>query len=499
MTGFRFVWRIVIFPGLVLLLGFAQAQTFEEQAGAIAAALREQQFEHALELLGPALRESPRNPQLWAMQGVAYAGENKNKEALSSFHEALQISPDCLPALQGAAQIEYAAGNRAAIPLIERVLRLRPGDPTGHAMLAVLEYQQGNCAAAVGHFEKAEALLASKVSAEQAYGVCLVKLKQLERAVTVFRRAVALDPDNPRERDLLAAIQLMAHKPQDALTTLEPLLGAGSPDSQTLELASTAYDDSGDTTGAVNTIRQAIRLDPQNVNLYLDFAHFSYDHGSFEAGINVVSDGIGLQPKAAPLYLTRGVLYVELGEYDKAEADFEKAHEVDPRQSLSAAAQGVLAMQQNDFSRALSTVQKKLARNPDDPVLLYLQADILSQQGAAPGSPEFEKAMRSAQKSVARRPSLEAARGVLAKLYLQAGQYREAAEECQRALAINPKDQTAVYHLIQALRKSGDQEKVPPLLKRLASLREQAAKEENDRYQYQLVEGDTDTPAPANP
>ena len=62
---------------------------------------RTRNLTRALELLRPALQGSPGNAQLWTMQGVAYAGEGHKKEALTSFHNALKISPDYLPALQG--------------------------------------------------------------------------------------------------------------------------------------------------------------------------------------------------------------------------------------------------------------------------------------------------------------------------------------------------------------------------------------------------------------
>jgi tetratricopeptide (TPR) repeat protein len=88
-------------------------------------------------------------------------------------------------------------------------------------------------------------------------------------------------------------------------------------------------------------------------------------------------------------------------------------------------------------------------------------------------------------------PALSGARTVLARLYMQAGNYREAVEQCRKALDRDPKDQTALYHLIQALRKSGDRSEIPELLKRLAVLRKQAAKEQSDRYQYKLIEEDT--------
>jgi tetratricopeptide (TPR) repeat protein len=181
---------------------------------------------------------------------------------------------------------------------------------------------------------------------------------------------------------------------------------------------------------------------------------------------------------------------VQLADYDKAEADFAKASELDPNQALSDAAQGLAAVQENDLDRALATIEAKLAKKPDDAYLLYLQADILSQKGPDPGTPEFKAAMTSARKAVTLRPSLAPARGVLAKLQMQAGQYREAAEQCRRALAIDPDDQTALYRLIQALRKSGDKTNIPELLKQLAALREKSTKEERERYRYKLVVGD---------
>ena len=225
----------------------------------------------------------------------------------------------------------------------------------------------------------------------------------------------------------------MAHQPQEALATLAPLLEGGDEDIETLELAATAYEDNKDTPQAIATLRQAILLDPKNVNLYVDFANISATHDSFQVGIDLVSDGIGQMPGAVPLYLARGVLYVQLAQYDKAEADFETAQTLDPRQSLSSAAQGLLAAQEDDVGRALATVQKKLAQRPKDAPLLYLQADFLSQRGVEPGTPEFQFAMRSAKQAVALQPNLSGARTVLAKLYLQEGKYPQAIEQCRRA------------------------------------------------------------------
>lgn len=467
----------------------ALAQVPVGETGAITQALQNRDFAKALVLLRPALQKFPSDAQLWTMQGAAYAGAGHRKEALASFRTALKISPDHVPALQGIAQIEFDDANPAAIPILERLLRLRPTDATGHGMLAVLQYQQGNCDAAVHHFEKTGGLFDGQVGALHAFATCLVKERKFEQASKVFQRALSLNPGDARERRLLAAIQLMAHQPQEALATLQPL--EDNADAETLELTATAYEDTRDTPQAVATLRRAILLDPHNLNLYLDFANISSAHDSFQVGIDVVSDGIAQLPHAAPLYLARGVLYVQLALYDKAEADFEKAHDLDPRQSLSSAAQGLLAAQKDDLDRALSTVQRKLEAKPSDALLLYLQADFLSQKGAEPGTSEFQLALRSAKQAVSLQPTLSGARTVLAKLYLQTGNYPDAVDQCRKALERDPKDQTALYHLIQGLRKSGKRDEIPGLLKSLAALRKQAAKEQSERYQYKLVEDDT--------
>lgn len=473
-----------------VFLGMAVAQTAADRE-AIVAALGKKDFASAHQLLEAALKNSPNDAELLTMQGVTYERQGDNEKALPSFQRALHVSPTYIPALEEAIQILYQAGDPKAIPLLKRMVRLRSADSTSHGMLAVLEYQQGNCTSASANFAKAGSLFDTKPDALHAYGTCLVKLHRFEEASTIFQRTLDLNSGDPKERQLLASVQLMAHQPKQAIATLDPVLQTPNPDPRTLELAANAYEDAGDTEKAVGALRQAILNDPENVNLYLEFASVSAAHESAQVGINVVNDGIAQQPNAAQLYFARGVLYVQVADYAKAEADLQKAYELDPSQSLTAAAQGLLALQQNDLDRALNDVREKLKRKPNDPLLLYVQADVLTQKGAEPGTADFQVALQSAKKAVALQPTLAAARAVLAKLYLDSGQNREAADQCRKALEIDPSDQSSLYRLMQALRKSGNTSEVPELLKRLAVLRQQSAKEQKQRYRYKLVEGDT--------
>jgi tetratricopeptide (TPR) repeat protein len=491
MVGMRFpAWLVVLVATLVTCAVIA-AQAAAERIGPITSALRAGQFDQALRLLQPELRQDPKNPQLWSFRGIALSGKGNKRDALDAFRQALKNSPDYLPALEGAAQIEYENRGKAADALLQHILRLRPSDPTSHAMLAVLAYGRGDCAAAAPHFEQSGSLVESQPGALQAYGDCLVRLRETEKAILVLSRGLAQSNSDASLRCQLASVQIMAEHSKDAIATLQPLLQESGTDPNVLDLAASAYEADGNTPEAVRLLRQAIVADPHNVNLYVDFSNISLDHQSFLVGVDMINAGLSVEPKAGVLYVARGVLYVQLAQYDKAEADFEKADALDPRQSMGSAAEGLAAAQENDPERALATVQSKLVKRPNDPLLLYLQADILTQRGPDPGSLEFREAMASAKKAVSLRPSFAAGYDVLAKLYLQAGNYPQAVEQCRKALDRNPKDQVALYHLIQALRKSGRRDDIPDLLKRLASLRMAGAKEEAERNRYKLVEEKT--------
>ena len=483
------MWR-KNWSGIVLLwsctLSLAQAPA--DGIATVKAALQRGDFEGALQLLEPKLNASPRSPQLWTLKGLAYQAKGDQKEALDSFEHALKIASDYLPALEGAAKIEYDSGDQNALKLLEHILRVRPGNQTAHAMLGALAFKRGDCGQAIPHFEQSGALLDTQPLAMQEYAACLIKVNETEKAIAICRRLLESRPEDADSWRNLATVQIAAHQPQNALQTLGPLL-AKDPDVATLRLAAAAYEQNKDTPNAVKMLREAIVKDPRDAGLYIDFANLAMDHQSFETGIEMINAGLALQPDSAPLYLTRGVLYVQLAEYGKAEADFDKSEQLNPHQSASAVAYSLMAEERNqkDPDPALATVRSKLANRPGDPYLLYLQAAMLADKAPDPGSAEFQQAVQSAKKAVAGRPSLCAAYDVLAKLYQSSNQLEVSIQQSRMALRCDPRDQTALYHLIQTLRKSDDKSEIPDLLKRLAKARQDAAREEAEHNRYKLV------------
>lgn len=478
--------------GLFLSIAFCTAATAapsgnRDGANEIVTALRAKNYTAALELLRPRLRESPGDAQLWTFEALAYSGLGRKTEALMSYRKALKIAHEYLPALEGAAQLEFESGGSDAETLLKQIVKQLPNDPTAHAMLASLAIRRNDCAEAVTQFERSAPNLESDPSAMRDYGICLAKLERYDKAETVFERLIAQPDDDSHDQERLAAIQLVLNRPAEALHTLEPAL-ANHPSPVVLAQAAEAYEDQKNTPQAVSLLHQAIVENPQDTDLYLQFADVAFVHQSFQVGVDMLTAGMKQLPDAAELYMARGVLYVQMADYDHAEADFEQAEKLDPQSTISQAARGMVAEEQEDLDKALAVVQKKLHEKPNEPMLLYVEADILARRNPEVGSPDFERSVTAARRASELQPYMSDALDLLAKLDLQAENFQRAVDESREALRRNPNDQSAIYHLIVGLRRTGHKEELPALLQRLAELREKATQEEGEHNRYKLIE-----------
>jgi tetratricopeptide (TPR) repeat protein len=447
-----------------------------------------------VELARQALKVSPGDVQLLTLEGLAMKELGQTQNALALFQQALKIAPNYLAALEGAAQIEYAAGRSSAVPLLDRLLKLRPDEPTAHAMRASMAWKQHDCATAISHFERSRSVIASTPDALREYGICLVRLNRPEAAAAVFQQIVTADPADRPARYSLASTEIMARHYQAALDCLKPLLTASHRDAEALALASAAYEALGDTPNSVSTLREAIVISPRNVRYYLDFANLSFAHKSYDAGIQMINAGLKLSPESPQLRLARGILYVQTGQIDEADTDFAAAERLDPKQPGTADARVLKFLQQNNMEEAIRTVREELKGRPNDAFLYYLLAEVLNRQGPAAGTPQFKQALDAAARAVALQPSLMLARNLLSRLYLDAGQVKLAIEQCRQVLRENPHDPVALYRLMRALKIAGDAEsaaQIPDLLRRFNEARQLASEQDAQENRYKLVENAT--------
>jgi tetratricopeptide (TPR) repeat protein len=484
------MFRSIFIAGFSFVLALpAQAQGGKVPIFAIESLIRSQQYDQALKTLKEQLRGDPADFRLWTLEGVCFALQDNDSEAVAAFDHAVRISPNYVPALKGEVQVLYKNGDKRAIPLLERVVKSDPSDATAHEMLGMLEKHAGNCQAAASQVLLVKDAIANHPDSLEAYGYCLVKLDRTGDAIAVFRQLIPLLPGHTYPSYDLAVLLVSTKNNDEAVKVLEPLLTPDQTDSDVLRLASQAYEATGNTPRAVELERQAIVLDPTDPSNYVAFAVLCLAHDSFQVGIDMLNAGLKRVPNGSSLYLSRGVLHAQLGEFDNAEADFKLAEQFDTTQSLGAYAGDLTVLQENNPAKALEQVRAQLKAHPESPLLRLLLAQLLMNGTPEPESAAFKEAMQDALAAEKSKPDLVGAHNLLASMYMSQKQYDRAIKECHLALQYDPSDENAMYHLLLSFRHSGhNNDELQPLVKRLSEMHQESLHRETDRKRFRLVE-----------
>jgi len=473
-----------------LLPAALSAQLAGDDANTVAHELQQNNNAQAVVIADRILTTRPVDCQVLTLRGIALSREGQVSDAQNSFEKALESCPDSLPALEGAAQIAYAKRSAAAAGLLQRILLQRPDDQTTHAMLGSLDFQHGDCAGAIEHFERSLPLVQKSEEAQREFGSCLFSQGDQSKAEEIFRSITEQDPSEKNVLQL-AVVQWKSKDFNAALATLQPLLTSGSTGSKTFTLAAQIAEDKGDTPHAVEWLRTAILKDPGQVANYLLFATISFNHASYQVGIDVVNAGLRQSPETAKLYLARGVLQVQLSQYDAAVADFERAHTLDPKLSFVEDALGMMRSQQHDWAGSLEIFQQQAAKHPQDPLLEYLYAEALAQGDGS--EQNTAKAIAAAKKALELEPDYQPARDLLYTLLLKTSRYTEVIDQARLALKNDPTDQSALYQEIQAQRRLGNKEAIQPLVSRLEELKR---RQQVTQAQYLLEDANTNRSSP---
>ena len=465
----------------------------------VESSLRAHQYDTALAATSAALRGTPNDPRLWTLEGIAYSLKGSDQKALTAFDKALKLSPANGAALRGEVQLYYKSRDKRAIPLLETILKTAPQDATAREMLAVLDGRQGNCEQADRQFATLDAAIESHPESLEAYGNCLMQTGQPEKAVPIFQRLADLLPQATYPRYDLAVVLVETKQYNAAIKLLDPLITAEPADPDVLSLASEAYEATGNTPKAVALLRQAIVLSPKEAGYYTSFAAICLNHDSYQVGIDMIHAGLARIPDDPSLYLSLGLLYAQLAEYDDAEAAFKTADKLDSRQSLSSYAIDLTEIQKNHSEETIASIREQLKAHPNSALLHYLFAKLIVGQGTDVDTKLSDQALQSALLAVKIKPDMTEARDLLAIMYTDTNQFGLAMEQCRLALKSDPDDQTAIYHLILALRhsqKPEDRAEAATLVKRLSELQKVGRQKETNRKRFKLVEQDPTPPAP---
>lgn len=453
----------------------------------VTTALSQKQFRAALDLAEVALKEQPASVQLWTLKALAHGALGSKVEALSAFRTALSIQPAYVPALRGAAEIEYSSRDPRARQTLEAIVKLSPENAVAHAMLGVLAFEADDCESAVSHFGKGGSQVARQKTALSLFGSCLLRLNRAQEAADVFKSVLDLDLNDPKTRLHVALAASALGKPKEAIAVLQPVARSSSPDADVLGVLAESYRADNQVQEAIATYRQAIELYPKEERLYLGLIALCQYYNSHELGFEVVDVGLKNVPSSARLHAMRGILFFQTGQPEKAVSDFERASEVAPSDALGQTGLALTRLQEGYVDEAIQIARDQLRNTPEDAAAAFILAQALTKKASGASDKHFAEAQATLEKSVQIAPQFAPARALLGKLYLQGNQVDRAVEQLEAAINLEPGNRAASYQLMIAYKRLGRSSDVQAMQDKIRTSVEHERREDERRSSIRLL------------
>jgi len=139
-----------------------------------------------------------------------------------------------------------------------------------------------------------------------------------------------------------------------------------------------------------------------------------------------------IDPEHTNAYQNLGIIWRMRGDFDKARRFFEKCLEIDSDYILAYGALGGLLQKSGDPAGAIRYYKKRIELQPSEAIYVNLGAAYMD-------AGNYRKAIENYEKALEMDPGSGAAHFNLGNAYLKLGGYEKALSELKRAIAIDPK------------------------------------------------------------
>jgi tetratricopeptide (TPR) repeat protein len=314
------------------------------------------------------------------------------------------------------------------------------------------------------------------------FGAMLSAMGRQDDAISVYRKAIKLDPDNVAARYNLASILADKGLMEEATAELRNAAEAHPRDSRNAEFRmrlgivlreqgkldeSTAefvkaidlfpddvriHVELGETLRrqergdeAIAQVRKALEWDPRNVGARRVLGATLRDQGKFDEALVELRRGIELEPRNGPVRHELALTLLKQGNRDAAIEQFRKTIEHDPRAGYPRLFLGVALQEEGKPDEAMRELRTGLTFEPRAAWAYVRIGTILRDQGKPDEAiPEFRRAIEL-------EPRDASAHFLLALLLRSQGKLEDAIEEFRIGLGWDPSNATANYELAKTL------------------------------------------------
>ncbi len=389
--------------------------------------------------LQKAVSLNPKDPSARLALAAMLAKSGDTQGAEQQAQASVQAAPDSLQARVVLAELYMHENNQ---PRAEQTLLQAAGDmpdkdqPADILLRYYLQTRQLPHAESV--FADLHKQHPKSTPLELEYARVLLLNSKYDQAGDLLKEISKTNGNNPQVQRLNADVLLHAGKNNDALVLLQKAVGNAPDDvSLRLMLAHTA-ETLGKTALVESNLRDAIRLDPRNLEAARGLATLTLGRGDMDQLGQLAEKAIAAHPDAPDGYLWRGAVEARHQQLAQAEKDFETARQKDPNNEAVNLDLGELRLAQKRTADGSALLEQVLDRDPNQMQALnsLVSLDLQAKQP--------EKALGRIQAQLAKSPNNPALYSDLSALQMQLKDLSGAQANAQHALSLNKAYEPAV-------------------------------------------------------
>lgn len=361
-------------------------------------------------------RINPDDTDSWLILGRLYKMSNQGAKAEEAFRKTLKVDPNSKAGLASLAQLYFEQGDyNLAIELLKKL----PEGDLDPSLLGMLAY---------------------------AYS----QTRDYDNAVTMYAKALALDPDNQELRRAYADALLGDGKTAAARTELQKILKADADDGLTYLRLAQIDRQEGRFDQARQELERAKALLPDNLEVPYQQALLEDTLGNQDKALQLLqglvqsSERPGGQYTAAEahnraVFLERmGLIYRNQNQFDQALGAFRQIVGLGKGEAPRGEQLIIDTLRvSHQLPKALEEAEAAVQKFPDDRSLRILRAYLLGEQG------QVDEAVKQLQGFLNNTPADRETFLSIAQVYSQAKRFTDAETAIQKALALtaSPDDQ----------------------------------------------------------
>lgn len=462
--------------------------------------LRQNAPDKALAAVARLAQKQPDNPMTYQLAGASYQAKRDATNARASFEKALSLQPAYVPALRALAQIDVMEGKSgAARQRYEELVNKNQANSTVLLAYAATLRGTGADPKEIGSvLERAVRSDTAAVEPRIALIDHYISSGDPRRAMQAAQEANTLIPNNPRIADALGVAQQASGNINQAIETLRQAALQQPKAAQPQIRLAGALAAAKDYTRAAQTLRRALALEPQRVELHRDVALYMARAGRNDEALAEARAVQKARPKDALGWAIEGEVHQQRKDWRAAVDAYRQAQrlggeEMVSRQVLAALAASPdpaearryaerwskeapqdplprmyladISMKSKELAGAAERYRELLVLRPNNPVFLNNLAWVSAQLGEPAALKYAEDAHRLA-------PNSPAVLDTLGWLLVEQGEDKRGVDLLTRAIGLAPNAPEIRMHLAKALIKVGNKADARKELETIAKMPE---------------------------